>query len=165
VLATEASHHSRPYQSRVRTAQVEAECPGASVRECPLTESYSGSRPSTSIRSCSLTSARGSSAAARSRITELPLLVRRQLLEMPRNQSSCFVAWSGSQSSSLHVSKNMAAQLTEDIRMLVHDREPIRRHRTRVGQRSRMCPEHVRLDLAEADEFSVVCQSRPRTDP
>jgi hypothetical protein len=28
-----------------------------------------------------------------------------------------------------------------------------------------MSPEEVRLDLAGADEFSMVCQSLPRTDP
>src|SRR5437762_2439146 len=35
----------------------------------------------------------------------------------------------------------------------------------RLGQCSGMTPEDVRLDLAGADEFSVVCQSLPRTDP
>ena len=36
---------------------------------------------------------------------------------------------------------------------------------TAVGQRSGMTSEDVRLDLAGADEFLVVCRSLPRTDP
>src|ERR687898_2563537 len=36
---------------------------------------------------------------------------------------------------------------------------------TPVGPRAGMCPEDVRLDLTEADEFLVVGQSPPRTDP
>ena len=35
----------------------------------------------------------------------------------------------------------------------------------RLGQRAGMSPEEVRLDLAGADEFSLLCQSLPCADP
>jgi hypothetical protein len=34
-----------------------------------------------------------------------------------------------------------------------------------MGQSSGMTPEDVRLVVAGADEFSVVCRSPPRADP